>query len=775
VSIIVGQKRSRLGAVLAMSVGLCAATAHGADTSAGSVHALLINGGDRPESNYLSHLHHLQDMVAMLRSRGLAPDRIHVFAADGTDPAADLAMREVAPPDFWILEGTALGSRLRPPVRVVDTRWDGVALHPARQAALRDWFDDARRRLVPGDRLLLFVTDHGTRDAADPERNAISLWHEQLTVKELRELLGRLAPGVQVVMVMSQCYSGAFAAAMAGEASEPTGDVCGFFSTTAQQMAYGCYPEGRDKDRVGHAFHFIAALGRQDTAAEAHAEVLTLDDTPDVPLRTTDAYLERVITGEAAARAMAVPALVDALLAEAWRNRAAWEPEIRLLDRIGSAFGTFSPRSLAEIADREEELRGLTRQMSTYAETWQTALRGAQENVVRQLLRAQPGWRPRLEAAGLERLGPDARRTLLGELLPALLEHARRDPEAWAKLDRFRDRVTRASDARWRLEVRQAALQRMRAMLVAVAGRVLAEKDERRRRTLGRLLRCESFTAGAAPEGAQASAPVAAPFPPLRAEMAVLEEVSPSWLGVRFRPVTDDVRQRGGLPDGATLLDAVYPESPAREAGLQVGDILLGPPGQPFRSSRELREWTLLAPRGVPFAMAILRPTDAGESGTRLEASLVLRAAPVDWPKLPDPPRTGDRAPALPAGLQAVGASALPELQGRAHALFFWATWCAPCKRAVPELLALATSRNLPVLAISDEDAETVRQFLADRKEPFPSRVAVDPLRKSFQAFGVSGTPTLLLLEPDGTIRHRQVGYSPETGLTVEGWEWPSR
>ena len=765
--------RSRLPALF--SVCLAALPAIGAaEDGADRVHAILINGGDRPESNYLSHLHHLEDMVDLLRRRGVAPERIHVFSADGEDPAADLATREVPPADFWILEGTSAGSRLRPPVRLVDTRWAGVTLQPARQVDLRAWFEGASRRLVPGDRLLVFVTDHGTQDAADPENNAISLWREKLTVKELRDLLSRLVPGVQVAMVMSQCYSGAFAAVMAGASGEPSGDVCGFFSTTAQQMAYGCYPEGRDRDKMGHAFHFIEALGRKDTAAEAHVEVLAEDDTPDVPLRTSDVYLGRLVAREAAARGIEEPALVDSLLAEAWRQRAAWEPQIRLLDRIGTAFGTFSPRSLGEIVEREREIEALARQMSTYADTWKTAQAGIQERLLRQFLREHPDWEVRLQPAALQGLGPEERAALLGELLAKLMAHARGQAELWARLEGFRGRTTRAAEARWRLEVRGAALQRMRTVLAGIAGRVLADRDAARQRSLSGLQRCEAFAAGEpADTTAETRSPAAPPaFPPLGAERALLEEVSPSWLGVRFRSLTPQVREQRGLTEGAVILDAVYPDSPAREAGLTPGDILLGPAGRTFQSSRELREWTLVAPRGVPLTLAVLRPDETPAGGRPFEAKVVLRVAPVDWPKLPDPPRVGDKAPDLPSGLQAVRAAALPELKDRSHLVFFWATWCGPCKRAVPEVLALAASRGLPVLAISDEDADTVRQFLADRQEPFFAEVAVDPMRKSFQSFGVSGTPTLLLVDPAGVIRHRQVGYTTEKGVTVEGWRW---
>jgi thiol-disulfide isomerase/thioredoxin len=765
------------GLLLFLSFFYClsqAAGLHAAESRPGAVHALLINGGNQPTANYVSHLHHLEDMVALLRARGVPPQRIHVFSADGEDPAADLTTRDLPPPGFWLIEGTSLGNALRPHARLVDTRWDGVTLHAARRAALQEWFEGARQRLSAGDRLLVFVTDHGTSDPKDPDNNAISLWQEKLTVRELQALLARLSPGVQVVMVMSQCYSGAFASVMDdGGSAEPTGDVCGFFSTTADQKAYGCYPEGRDRDKMGHAFQFIEALGRRATATEAHVDVLVGDDTPDVPLRTSDAYLSRLVSAEAAARGVDADALVDSLLAEALRAPAAWESEIRLLDRLGTAFGTFSPRSVAEVGLREKKLQALTRQMSSYAEKWKVAQAQVEESMVQDFLEAHRDWRPRLEPRALQGLAPEDRAALLQELLSQLEPHARGRADLWTKLETFRDHAVKGSEARWRLEVRQAVLRRMRTILVDVAGRaLLAREGEHGGQALARLERCEAFVAGDPPDPVRAAqSPPAPSFPPISGELGVLEEISPSWLGVNFRPAPPEVRAEHGLPAGANLLDAVYPGSPAQEAGLQVGDIVMGPPGRPFAASREMREWTMTAPRGVALPLVVVRPGEQAADDRRFEAALVLRLAPVDLPRLPGPPLVGDRAPLLPA-LRPVGSSELPDLKGTAHLLFFWATWCEPCKKAVPEVMAFAESQGLSIIAISDEEEDTISRFLAERAEPFIRPVARDPLRKSFISYGVSGTPTVLLVDADGVIRHRQVGYTADKGLTVEGWHW---
>lgn len=66
-----------LNKVIGAAVLLCAASiASAEDTTSGSIHALLVNGGHRPSSNYLSHLHHIQDMMDLMERRGVAPERV---------------------------------------------------------------------------------------------------------------------------------------------------------------------------------------------------------------------------------------------------------------------------------------------------------------------------------------------------------------------------------------------------------------------------------------------------------------------------------------------------------------------------------------------------------------------------------------------------------------------------------------------------------------------------------------------------------------------------
>lgn len=753
---------------------------------AGTIHALLINGGSKPKSNFLSHLHHLEDMVEILEQRGLPSERIHIFSADGEAEEADLAVRDVRPDNFWLIAGLRTGRRLRPETELTDTRWDGIELQAARLDTLRAWFAGAKERFTPADQLLLFVTDHGTENQEDPDNGFISLWNEQMSVEQLKKMLALLPAGMRTVMVMSQCFSGSFASAMFDVVdAEPSGEVCGFFSVPKDLPAYGCYAEGRDRDRIGHAFRFIQALDRQSTTSSAHNEVLVTDTTPDVPLRTSDAYLESIVEAEAVARGESIGELTDRWLKIAWHDRGAWEPQIRLLDRLGDAYGVFSPRSLAEIETYAGALPDLIEQMKAYAERWRLAAVGVKGEILTAFKEENDGWEDRLEAEAIKALDAAGRKALLAELLPQLERFAREQEDAWKRLDGLRDRQRQARSAEWRLTVRQAALQRMRASLIGIAGRTLLaymangsngdhERAVQQRTALERLESCEAFQPGVlqVDRVAETRWPGVEPFPPLADELALLEEVLPSWLGVQFGRVPVAMREGRELTGGSAFLQAVFPASPAMAAGLEAGDIILGADDRTFASYGNLREWAMTSPRDEPLNLRVLRAGAQSEADEEFIATLILRPYPLEWPKLPGAPQIGEQAPKMPPDLQPVAQVELPDLDGRSHVLFFWATWCGPCKAAVPEVLALAEERELTVLAISDEASDKVAAFLEEREKPFFIDVVVDPRRRSFMTYAVSGTPTIVLVDEEGMVSFRQVGYNIRRGLAVDDWSW---
>ncbi len=627
--------------------------------------------------------------------------------------------------------------------------------------------------LGAGDTLLLYVTDHGTKNRQDTRDNRITLWGkgEWLSVSQLGLHLGKLDPKVKVVMLMSQCYSGSFAN-LAWPTWPPAANVCGYFSTNAERPAYGCYPENRGLENIGHSFDFLQSLTSGGSFRNAHLRVLGQDATPDVPLRTSDLYLEELLRRKAADKEVDLAVFVDSLLAQAWRQKAAWEPEIRLLDTIGHNFGSFSPRSLAELKEQSSRLPEVSEQLSTHAKAWKTTLGDVNRANLDRFLASRPPWAERLSVERMKDVDVGGARDVAIPFLSELAEHTRGDEATAGRLGTIRARADTAAAAAYRMEVRLGAVLRMRAVLVTTAGREYLARhgtpDERR--AYESFLECESLSLSVG-RGGGARVAEMAPFPPLEDDLALARGVLPAWLGIRFRDAPEKLRSTQKLARGAASVIAVYPDSPAEEAGLEIGDVIVGPPGAPFKDPQQVREWTMLATVDEPTRLELLRGVD------RLEVTLVPRPYPLKWPDLPGPPRVSSQAPAIkPLQLSAYRGDVPSDLRGgTSHLLYFWATWCGPCKAALPELMAFERERRIPVIAITDEPAETLDSFFGGFGKAFPERVATDETRRSFLAYGVSGTPTFVLVDGDGTIRSLSTGYSQAKGLSIEGWNWAGK
>ncbi len=96
----------------------------------------------------------------------------------------------------------------------------------------------------------------------------------------------------------------------------------------------------------------------------------------------------------------------------------------------------------------------------------------------------------------------------------------------------------------------------------------------------------------------------------------------------------------------------------------------------------------------------------------------------------------------------------LKALRGHAVLLDFWATWCVPCREEMPRLDALAR-KGLTVLAITDEDDQVVRNFVAANRYTFP--VLLDPQGAVFKIYDVGPRPTTILIDSTGKIIDRWI------------------
>jgi thiol-disulfide isomerase/thioredoxin len=775
----------RVAVVMLLALAVCACRSRPATPAArrpanaradvSHLHVLMVNGGGSREHNYQSHLLHLRALYDLLERAGVPSQRMALYVSDGADPAPDVALREAQPePDFWLLEGSPLADKLRTPITFENSVVPDAALAPATRGDIARWFETTGRKLRPDDTLLLYVTDHGSRNTDDPTNNAITLWGrgERLPVRDLAGMLRNLDPGVRVVALMSQCFSGGFAELARARSSEalPDGSTCGYFSSTADRPAYGCYAENRGRDNVGHSFHFIEALAERGEFPAAHTDVLVGDDTPDVPLRTSDLFLEDVLQRAAQADGVKPADLIDPLLRQAWGHPESWEPELRLLDRVGHAYGFASPRSMGELEEQLTRMPELAAQLRTQHTAWQGALESATGANVDRFLAGHPTWQARLQPLEAKGATPEEPRPLTTALLRDLAPATRANPEAHRRLGVLHQRAEDSESVAYRMDVRAGVLLRMRAILVTIAGRTYLESrgSDEERKAYDALRRCEGLALPPVPLPPEAHLAPPEPFPSLEDDLAIAARVTPAWMGIQFRQAAQDSRASGKLADGAASVLAVYDGSPARQAGLEPGDIVIGPRGKPFQEKDQIREWTMLSRVDEPVALDVRR------GDRQLAVNLVPKPFPQKWPSLPGPPKVGSAAPPLHLGAYR-GTPPVSLAKGTPHLLFFWATWCAICKSALPEIAAFERERGIPVVAISDEDRGRLDPFFASHTGPFPPLVAIDENRQAFLAYAVSGMPTFVLVDGSGKVRSYATGYSPAKGLAVDGWTWSAR
>ena len=99
----------------------------------------------------------------------------------------------------------------------------------------------------------------------------------------------------------------------------------------------------------------------------------------------------------------------------------------------------------------------------------------------------------------------------------------------------------------------------------------------------------------------------------------------------------------------------------------------------------------------------------------------------------------------------------------------FWATWCNPCRRELPEFQAFyelykKDQRVVFVAASTDQEKQKVQPYIDEMKFTFPVAFAEDTATK----FGVEGIPSLFIIGPQGKIRYKIVGFDPDKDFIRE-------
>ena len=129
------------------------------------------------------------------------------------------------------------------------------------------------------------------------------------------------------------------------------------------------------------------------------------------------------------------------------------------------------------------------------------------------------------------------------------------------------------------------------------------------------------------------------------------------------------------------------------------------------------------------------------------------------------PPEFPREAPAFTIADMSGKPIANKDLHGKVVLLDFWATWCAPCRKSMPEMQALHDkfqARGFSVIGVSIDEGgpAKVKKYVAAKRFTYP--MAMDSGKSpAWEAFGVKAVPAAFLLDRDGRIVAQWTGTPP--------------
>jgi thiol-disulfide isomerase/thioredoxin len=104
----------------------------------------------------------------------------------------------------------------------------------------------------------------------------------------------------------------------------------------------------------------------------------------------------------------------------------------------------------------------------------------------------------------------------------------------------------------------------------------------------------------------------------------------------------------------------------------------------------------------------------------------------------------------------------MDDLQGKVVLLDFWATWCGPCREALPHIRNVAKKfqgEPLIILSVSlDTDEKKWREFVAKNEMTWPQYFDGGFTGSVAKMFGVKAIPHTFTIDADGVLQDEHIG-----------------
>ena len=110
----------------------------------------------------------------------------------------------------------------------------------------------------------------------------------------------------------------------------------------------------------------------------------------------------------------------------------------------------------------------------------------------------------------------------------------------------------------------------------------------------------------------------------------------------------------------------------------------------------------------------------------------------------------------------------MDELQGKVVLLDFWATWCGPCREALPHIRNVAKKfqgEPLVILSVSlDDDEQKWKDFINKNEMTWPQYRDAGSDGQIAKMFGVAAIPHTFTIDADGVLQDEHIGDASVEG-----------
>ncbi len=133
-------------------------------------------------------------------------------------------------------------------------------------------------------------------------------------------------------------------------------------------------------------------------------------------------------------------------------------------------------------------------------------------------------------------------------------------------------------------------------------------------------------------------------------------------------------------------------------------------------------------------------------------------------------PKKGNKAPNFLVPTYGGGSASLSRLKGKVVVLMFAAEWCPHCRREIPALSSAWKDMGLEtddvvgiVMMVSSQEDKAVNFF--KMVNPPSNWKLVTDAKYVAEKYGVSGVPTTIIIDKNGTVADVQVGEVPPSNI----------